>query len=288
MDQKIIEALEANIDKTSVNKSSHWKKYLNNNVDYKNPLTMFGFGSFTKKNYKSIFHNFLQKKIFGKEFFLTETYKNYRKMFDDINRQIDVDTVRHIFTFEKLKKEINPKRICIIGDGKCNGVLGTYLTFPKATIFNVNLSETLINDYIILNYFSIGLKNSVKLISNTRDNLDNNQLYLIPSNLKEFLLDKGIDLFINIASFHEMSMDEINEYFKIVKNNKSKLYCCNREYKKLVGGEELYFNKYPWNNNKKIFWDNCPWHQQFYSFRPPFIHKYDGNIKHCLVDFSND
>ena len=24
------------------------------------------------------------------------------------------------------------------------------------------------------------------------------------------------------------------------------------------------------------------------SFRPNFIHKYDGNIKHCLIDYSLD
>ena len=83
-----------------------------------------------------------------------------------------------------------------------------------------------------------------------------------------------------------MNMDEINEYFKIIKNNKSKLYCCNREYKKLIGGEELFFDKYPWGKHKKIFWEDCPWHQKFYSFRPPFIQQYDGNIKHCYVDFS--
>ena len=83
-----------------------------------------------------------------------------------------------------------------------------------------------------------------------------------------------------------MTINEISNYFEIIKNNKSKLYCCNREYKKLYGGEELYFDKYPFANSKKIFWEDCPWHQKHYSLRPPFIHKYHGNIKHCLVDFS--
>ena len=31
--------------------------------------------------------------------------------------------------------------------------------------------------------------------------------------------------------------------------------------------------------------ENCPWHQKFYSMKPPFILKYDGNVKHCMVDF---
>lgn len=286
MDKRIIEELEANIEKTSENKSSHWKKYLYKNIDYKNPHTMFGFGSFTKKNYKSLFHNILQKKIFGKNLFMTNTYKKYQNLFDEIGRQIDIDTVRHILTFEKLRGKVNPKKICIIGDGKCNGVLGAHLTFPEADIISVNLSETLINDYIILNFFNVDLNNSTKLISSKDENLNNSKLFLVPSNLKEFLLNKNIDLFINIASFHEMNIDEISKYFKVIKNNKSILYCCNREYKKLVGGEELHFDKYPWDNTKKLFWEDCPWHQNFYAFRPPFIRKYDGNIKHCLVDFS--
>ena len=43
MDKRIIEELEANIEKTSENKSSHWKKYLYKNIDYKNPHTRDAF-----------------------------------------------------------------------------------------------------------------------------------------------------------------------------------------------------------------------------------------------------
>ena len=71
-----------------------------------------------------------------------------------------------------------------------------------------------------------------------------------------------------------------------IKENKSLLYTCNREYKKLYGGEELIFKNYPWGNGKKIFYENCFWHQKFYTFKPPFIKKYDGNIMHCLIDYS--
>ena len=72
-----------------------------------------------------------------------------------------------------------------------------------------------------------------------------------------------------------------------IKNNKSKLYCCNREYKKLPGGEEIYFDKYPFSNSKRIFYENCPWCQKFYSIKKlPFIFNYDGNHKHCLIEFN--
>ena len=56
--------------------------------------------------------------------------------------------------------------------------------------------------------------------------------------------------------------------------------------KQLVSSTEIYFDKYPWSNSKKIFWENCPWNQKWSSLRYPFIHKYDGQVKHCLVDFS--
>jgi len=282
--KNIINILEKNIAKTNINKSSHWKKYLNKEAVFKDPHNFLGFGSFTKINYKSIFHYIFQLLIFGINFFNTPSYKLYKKLFDKIKRQIDIDTVRHIFTFEKLKY-LNPKRICIIGDGKLNGVLGAHLTFPKAIIFSVNLTETLINDLYILDMCEINLKHSIKLVENENDNLDDRRLYIVPSNLKNFLKDKKIDLFINIASFQEMTVDEIYNYFEIIKYEGSKLYCCNREYKKLVGGEEIYFDKYPWKGVKfKYFWENCPWHRKYYTFRPPFISSFPNTI-HCLVSF---
>ncbi len=277
--------LISNIEETNKDKSSHWKKYLNKDSNFHNKILNFGFGSYTSKSYKDIFHRFLQKIIFGKKIFQTETYLKYKKIFDLNNRLIDSDTIRHIFTFEKLKEIINPRIICIIGDGKLNGLIGAHLTFPKAKIFTVNLSETLINDYIILKELNIELKNSIELVDNLEFRVSDKIVHLIPSNLKDFLLNKNIDLFINIASFQEMNVNEINRYFVIVKKNKSKIYCCNREYKKLVGNEELYFNKYPWGNYKKIFWENCPWYKKFYAFKPPFIREYNGNIIHCLVDY---
>jgi len=282
----IIKKLINNIYETNKNKSTYWQKHLKESSNFLNQFEHLGFGAYTKKSFKNIGYNFLTKIIFGNKIFETDTYKEYKLIFDKKNRFIDVDTIRHIFTFEKIKKILNPKTICIIGDGKLNGVLGAHITYPKAKIFSVNLSEVLINDYLIVKKLDANLKNSIELVDNADFIVTDKILHLVPSNLKNFLLNKKIDLFINIASFQEMTPDEINKYFEIISNNKSKLYCCNREYKKLYGGEELHFDKYPWSNSKKIFWENCPWHQKYYSLQFPFIHNYAGNIKHCLVDFS--
>lgn len=281
---KIIEKLIKNINKTNENKSSHWKKYLDSSKNFLNEYEHFGFGSYTKKSLKNYFQNFLAKKIFGNAIFKTNTYKEYKLIYDTINRYIDIDTIRHIFTYEKLKKILNPKRICIIGDGKINGVIGANITFPEAKIFSVNLSEVIINDYLILKKINHKLTTNHRVITDNFE-VDNNILYFIPSNFKNTINNKNIDLFINIASFQEMTTREIKNYFDIIKNNKSKLYCCNREYKKLPGGEEIIFNEYPWISSKKIFWEDCSWHQKFYTSKFPWIKRYDGNVKHCLVDF---
>ena len=285
MINQINKKLKNLINKTHSNKSLHWEKRLSKNFNEYNEYKDFGFGSYTKKNIKRYGYNFLSKIVFGKDIYRTKTYNEYKSVFDKINRFIDIDTIRHIFTFEKLKKFVNPKSICIIGDGKINGILGAHLTFPNAKIYSINLAEVLILDNLILEKTDISLKKSIALIDD-KNNKEEKLLNIIPSSNKKFLMNKQIELFINIVSFQEMAFEEIKEYFKIVKNNKSKLYCCNREYKELIGGEKLYFDKYPFLNAKKIFWENCPWHQKFYSLKPPFIRKYDGNIKHCLVDFS--
>ena len=288
MNNSILDKLEKFIEFDNKNKSSHWNLYLNSNANYKNPFESFGFGSYSKKTlFKSFLHYIFSILIFGNNIFKSETYKNYKIVFDKSKRQITIDTIRHIFTFDLLKSINPPSNVCVIGDGKCNFVIGNLLTFPNSRIFSINLSQTLINDYLILKEMKILDDTEIQIIENEHDAiLENKKLILIPSHLKEFLLNKDIDLFVNIASFQEMTIDEIENYFRIIKSNNPLFYCCNREYKKLVGGEESYFDNYPWGNITKKFNEDCPWHQKFYQVKYPFIKKYDGNIKHCLIDYS--
>ena len=164
-----------------------------------------------------------------------------------MKRQIDNDALRHIFTFKILKKYSHPKNICVIGDGKCNFTLGALMLYPESKVFSINLSEVLINDYLILKEFKILDDEHIQVIENKNDKIDlNKKLFLIPASLKKFLLNIDIDLFVNIASFQEMNIGEIQNYMDIIKQKKTLFYCCNREYKKLYGQEELYFDKYPW------------------------------------------
>ena len=165
---------------------------------------------------------------------------------------------------------------------------GFFEIYPNSKLFSVNVTEVLIHDYLILQKYKYIDDNDIQVITSENDSiLPNKRLYLIPSSLKNFLYNKKIQIFINIASFQEMLMNEIDAYMDIIKNNKSLFYCCNRENKKLYDGNEIIFDKYPWGKGKLIFKENCPWHQKYYTLKPNFIYKYEGNIKHCLIDYSD-
>ena len=249
-----------------------------------------GFGSYNKKEpLKKIIHYLLAKIVFGKNIFQSISYKKYKKIFDRNHRQIDVDSIRHIFTFRLLAKKLKRfkiKKICLIGDGKLNGIIGCLSHFPNAKIYSINLAETLINDYLICKNMKLIKSQNIQIVSDVSDLKKTKKLFLIPSHLKNILFKKKINLFINITSFQEMENPEIKKYFNIIKSNKSYLYCANRERKKLPDNKNIFFSKYPWGKGKKIFLENCQWHQKFYTFFFPFIKKYDGNIKHCLIYYN--
>ena len=110
MQDLILERLYKNIKNTDNLKSSHWKKMFEKNGNVSNKSLHFGFGSYTKKGFKNLLYDFLNKKIFGKEIFNSKSYKLYKSIFDQTDRYIDIDTIRHILTFEKLKTYVNPKK----------------------------------------------------------------------------------------------------------------------------------------------------------------------------------
>ena len=112
-------------------------------------------------------------------------------------------------------------------------------------------------------------------------------LVMVPAQNAEAVKGQGIGLFVNIASFQEMTPGLVAEYFDIVRSNApTMLYCCNREDKTLYGGERLVFDEYPWGDPRILLWEDCPWHQRFYAKRWPFVRRYDGNIKHALVKYA--
>ena len=284
-----VKILQKYISLTEENKSSHWKYYLNSKSNFYNINNSLAFGGYNKKTLlKKILHFFLARITFGNNIFLLSSFRRYKKIFDKTKRQIDTDSIRHIFTFDLLSKKIkkNIKKICIIGDGKVNGIIGCLLHYPNAKIYSINLAETLIHDYLIYKkMYDQSIKN-IQIVEKKKDLTNKKKLFLIPSCLKNILYKKKIDLFINIASFQEMNMRENKKYFKIIKSNNCYLYTANRVCKTLPDGQKIFFKKYPWGNGIKLINENCKWHQKFYDFSFPFIKKYDGNIKHCLIYYN--
>jgi len=90
----------------------------------------------------------------------------------------------------------------------------------------------------------------------------------------------------------EMDLHIIDRYFQDMRSIKTKkliFYCCNRIEKKLPDGTITKFKEYPWIAEDEIIRDElCPWHQEFYSFRPPFFRRYDGPIQHKLVNLAKN
>ena len=280
----ILNKIERYINKTQINKSSYWKKQLHNK-DYKDIYSELGFGSYTDINkFKRILHYILSRIIYPNYIFKTKVFYKISKFYLRTNRQIDNDALRHVFTF-CLLKNLKFNSACVIGDGKANFVIQYLILFNNLKIYSINLAETLYNDYKILNKMGISDK-LIKFVEKPMDLDADYQIYLIPSINKNFILNKKIDLFVNIDSFQEMKREEIKKYFKIIKSNRSLLYCCNREYKELPSGEKILFNDYGWPSEYKF--KECPWEKKYYSLSFPFIKSYQGKHFHTLVDFKKN
>ncbi|PPR43217.1 MAG: hypothetical protein CFH21_00865 [Alphaproteobacteria bacterium MarineAlpha5_Bin11] len=291
---EIQKKLEKYIKTSDPQKSSHWADNLKD-ANFKDIEKSFGFGETMKKRVLiSPIIFILQRLTYGWSIFVSKKYPLFKKFCDLQNKFIDNDVIRHIFTFNLLSKHNLLKgNICVIGDGKANFVGGLLLENKKVKIFSINLTEVLIHDYLILKKANLIKDKEICVVTNKKDLYEKNKkLFLIDASNLQKLENIKIDLFVNIASMQEMKTETIESYFKVIKKQNSYFYCCNRERKKLVGGEELIFENYPWGNSKIIFYEDCPWHKKFYSFNslrdifnPPYIVEYNGNVKHKLVKY---
>ena len=127
------------------------------------------------------------------------------------------DVTRSALTIDYLEKNIgdlNSKTITIIGDGY--GRLGCLikLLFPESKVTYINLGRSLLFDY----YYSFRVfpKLQHKLIKNF-DNFTADFNYVEAEFHKQFKIKS--DIFINIASMQEMNLEQINDYFTMIKQN---------------------------------------------------------------------
>ena len=182
----------------------------------------------------------------------------------------------YIYTdIKSYKLKINFKKInrtLIIGDGF--GTMTTLLMENKLSkqIFLVNLRKTLLVDLLYLKII-IGDKrfeDEVILLDDKNDVTKikaKHKVIAIEAENYNILRFIDKDLVLNIASFQEMDLVVIKNYFKFLYTQKNKsfyFYLCNREEKFLPDGSLIRFKDYPFKTKDLLIIDElCPWHQDF-------------------------
>ena len=295
------EILKKELSNSEQTKSSYWEdQFQSFKIDNENniiDIRKYGFGTLEPNTLvRRLYHNFFQRILFKQKKFSTKWYKLFKEISKTQNKVINLDAFRHICVFEFLDtfifNEIQIDNICVIGDGRCNFVSPCFKSKIFKKIVSVNLTETLLCDLIILENDDTIIIDDIAVATseNDFDILMNNEkvkIILVPASKSNILYNKKLQMFVNMNSFQEISMKNIQTYFDIIKSNKSYFYCCNREHKELPAGEIIEFEKYPWGNPESIIIDElCPWFQRYYLWKKyPFIFKFDGPHQHRLVKY---
>ena len=283
----IVNLLEKQIIYTKKNRSSSYDIYLKN-IDYKNIYSQFSTGGFAiENNLRRIFNFLFSRLIYKFKIFKSYSYKKIHIINKKLNVSLNINMIWHLIIFQFLKEKIYPKTICIIGDGKGNAVFNSYINFPNVKIFSVNLTEVLINDYLIIKKSKILNKKKIAVVSKINQSINpSKKLILIPANLKKVISRFKIDLFISIDSFSEMSLVEKKKYLQIISKQKGSFFYFNERNKKiLIGGEVNLFNDCFPNKYITIMHNDATFMNFYYNGKFPFIHSRNKNkqMKHALV-----
>jgi hypothetical protein len=225
------------------------------------------------------------------------------------DRIVDLDVLRNVITLAFLKSE-TPERldgtgtVCVIGDGF--GTMGALLlaSGSASQVVLVNLTRTLLVDlwYLRLWLGAGEFERSVVLLTEPEEipealyegaGRPRARVMAIQAMDHELIQEIPIGLALNMVSMGEMDPSVTAAYFEDLRAAAGKsprgltFYCCNRQEKRLPDGTITRFAEYPWIPEEPTLLDGvCPWHQSYYSFRPPFYHPYDGPIQHRIVNLS--
>jgi hypothetical protein len=308
-----IEFLASQLEQVDPGSSSHWVKY-HSSFQYTGDgfLGLQGFGGHAKPRGKVLgfIETLLQLKFRalaeGKEFSVLDGLA--AEIADSQNRNYDLDLLRQVLTLSFLRHrlpDLFEKRggvvSCVIGDGFASMTSLLLASNSASRVILVNLNKTLIVDLWYLRLW-MGDKlfgTNVDLVTD-EDELrcalekpidrsdETGRVIAIRAVDHALIQNSPIDLAINIASMQEMDPSVISEYFMDLRKTSSArplhFYCCNRQEKVLPDGTMTRFLDYPWSVSDQIIIDElCPWHQQYYSFKPPFLRPYDGPIQHRLA-----
>lgn len=303
--QAAIDYLINEVGKTDVAESSHWQKYHSLfKVTSEGFEGLQGFGGRAKRRIKilRVVEKFLQSRFrkMGRCNFSVIDHLAEEMVLKQ-NRTYDLDVLRQVLTISFLQSTV-PQVLssqsigCVIGDGFASMTSLLLKSQSAGRVVLVNLNKTLLVDlwYLKLWMGDHVFASSVDLVTN-KDELEralakpvgSGQVIAIQAMNHELIRDCPIKFVVNIASMQEMDPPVIAAYFQDLRDIKSDdtliFYCCNREEKSLPDGAVTKFSEYPWSFKDQTIVDElCPWHQTFYSFRPPFFRPYDGPIRHRL------
>lgn len=279
-------------------KSSHWERELSSySLEEAILGKEFGYGRNVKRRkLSSAMHSvgvyWLQRRlgISADSNLWTAAKENCRIQ----GRAFDIDVWRHIHTLSFLLDGLDSASIfrgAVIGDGQANFSSLFFTAFPSAIVlFNVNLPEVLINEYLQLKKLN---KNSgfelVTLPNYLKDRYASTKRLIVFCTPEQFTTNfkESIDLYVNIASFQEMRLEMIQKYFESMRTSTGKgfVYTCNRVSKTLPGGEVIRFDGFPFvpSDVDLVAAEPCLWQKELYTLKYPFIRPYDGESLHRLT-----
>lgn len=307
--QASVDFLAVEVKKTDPAASSHWRKYHSEfefSGDRFAGLQGFGGCKPPYRGLRRIVHQVLQRP--------------YRRMganlpeFDAMDalaaeittrqeRAYDLDVLRQVLTVAFLKDKV-ANRLglqstgCVIGDGFASMTTLLLASGAAGRVVLINLSKTLLVDLWYLKKW-MGTKDfesGVDLVV-SEDGLvqalakplaGKPRVVAIQAEHHELLRKCPIDFAVNIASLQEMDPPAVAAYFadlrSVAVRRPLSFYCCNREEKTLPDGTVVRFSEYPWRaTDVSVVDELCPWHQQYYTIKPPFYRPYDGPIRHRLA-----
>lgn len=234
---------------------------------------------------------------------LSESIAKDKKIVRAMGLSFSQDAFRQACTKYFLEKKMQEnhipvKNILVIGDG--HGILSALLSekYPGANIFLVDLGVTL---FFQAYYLQKTFPAKYHTFLQGKDAINTSGFFYCAAEHLENLPLLEIDLAINVASMQEMTMAVVSNYFRLLRENKTKIfYCCNRLEKELPDGTVIRFHDYPWKKaDIHLVEEKCPWHQFFagrsaapnlklFGVIPvPFLHRYDGVHWHRLTLLSH-
>jgi putative sugar O-methyltransferase len=189
-----------------------------------------------------------------------------------VSRAMGLDPTSDVFrqscTVDLLKRNIpedmqnTRMRFLMIGDGF--GVLAALFkaVFPSSTIFLVDLGRTLLFQSY---HCGKAYPDSAHVLVDNLVDPNNADFVYCPTENLDMLDQFKFHGAVNISSMGEMTIPAIERYFEFFRNHFEEdnfFYCCNREFKVLVGGERTEFYQYPWSEKDEHLIDKvCPWYR---------------------------